>query len=239
MNNWKEVWNKRNTKNEYWNYKETKKVFEEMKMLDGFDVIENTIDFKSYLEQWKEMDFNLNSIYGKNNIKSVYEIGCGSGPNLYLYQIQNEKYKLGGIDYSKPLVEYAKKVIKSNDIICDEAINIDSNEKYDAVISNSVFSYFSDYDYAEEVLNKMVDKANISVGLLDIHDIEKKDDFIEFRKRETNDYENRYKNLEKLFYSKEFFLEFAKKNNLEIKFTRSNVKGYWNNDFIFNCYMYK
>lgn len=42
----------------------------------------------------------------------------------------------------------------------------------------------------------------------------------------------KYEGLHKLFYEKEFFLSFAEQNNLNIKFTISDTKGYWNNDFI-------
>ncbi len=55
----------------------------------------------------------------------------------------------------------------------------------------------------------------------------------------VEDYEVRYKNLHKFFYSREFFYDWDEKNNLEIEFHNSQVEGYWNNEFVFDIYMYK
>ena len=41
--------------------------------------------------------------------------------------------KLGGIDYSASLVNIAKKIIRCNDLRCDEAVNIDVTNTYDLV----------------------------------------------------------------------------------------------------------
>lgn len=38
---------------------------------------------------------------------------------------------------------------------------------------------------------------------------------------------------------KEFFYDWAMKNNLEIEFHNSQVEGYWNNEFVFDVYIYK
>ncbi len=137
------------------------------------------------------------------------------------------------------MINIAKKVIKSSDLKCIEAINVSEIPKYDAVLSNSVFSYFPDFNYANTVLEKLFNKAQYVIGLIDIHDIEKKEGFINFRKANIKDYEIKYKNLNKLFYSKEFFRQFAQKHNMRIKFTKSTVDGYWNNEYVFNCYLYK
>ena len=39
-------------------------------------------------------------------------------------------------------------------------LEIDEKEKYDAVISNGVFPYFLDYEYAKKVLNKMYENLS-------------------------------------------------------------------------------
>ncbi|MBO6245012.1 MAG: hypothetical protein J6N55_01875 [Anaerovibrio sp.] len=149
--------------------------------------------------------------------------------------------QIGGLDYSNKLISIMKQVISETDLMecyCDEAINLPIDILYDSVLSNSVFSYFPDEAYAEKVLEKMLNKARHSIGILDIHDIEKKEAFMEYRINNTPDYKKRYKDLPKLFYRKEFFQEFANKHYLKIVFEKSTVEGYWNNDFIFNCFMY-
>lgn len=43
------------------------------------------------------------------DVNSVYEVGCGSGANLYL--LKNRGIQVGGIDYSRSLVDTAKKIV--------------------------------------------------------------------------------------------------------------------------------
>ena len=155
---------------------------------------------------------------------------------------QHDGVQVGGLDYSQALIDIMQEIIPKDNLrecICDEAINMPVDIKYDAVLSNSVFSYFPGVGYAEQVLLKMFVKANHSIALLDVHDAEKKEAFIVYRKKNTENYEERYKDLPKLFYPRKFFEDFAAKHQLRIKFYRSKVEGYWNNDFIYNVYMYK
>lgn len=85
----------------------------------------------------------------------------------------------------------------------------------------------------------MLEKCRYSIGILDIHDIEKKNDFINYRSKTVENYKELYSGLDKLFYSKSFFLHFAEQHNLDIMFSISDLSEYWNNDFIFNCFLYK
>ncbi len=84
-----------------------------------------------------------------------------------------------------------------------------------------------------------VENAYSKAILIDIHDIEKKEDFITYRRKVVKDYDKRYADLPKLFYTRQFFEGFAQRNNMSINFLESNVEGYWNNQFVFSCYMYK
>lgn len=42
-------------------------------------------------------------------MKSIYEVGCGSGVNLYLFEKLKNIKCIGGCDYSEPLIKIAKK----------------------------------------------------------------------------------------------------------------------------------
>lgn len=240
MNDWKEVWEERSVDSDVLLYADKESIFWELKRSSGFDITGNGLTYEALLAQYrcikKELFFAKDSETGRT-IRSVYEVGCGSGANLFL--LENDGIQCGGIDYSQVLVESAKKVLRSQDILCDEAVNMPEEPKYDAMLSNSVFSYFVDEGYAYAVLEKMYQKTNCTIGIIDIHNIEKKEDFIAYRKRNVADYEERYKNLPKLFYAKQFFMDFAESHGMDIKFTHSNTKGYWNNDYVFHCYMYK
>ena len=61
---------------------------------------------------------------------------------------------------------------------------------------------FDSYEYAEKVLEAMYNKANHSIGIIDIHNIEKKEEFIQFRKGLYQDYEERYQDLPQFFMRK-------------------------------------
>lgn len=236
QNEWKTIWGKRTADEKILKTEDKRQIFLELKRSNGFDVVEDGLTYESLEEQKNEME-NWLSGKGKKEIKSIYEVGCGSGANLFLFE--QDGIACGGLDYSETLIESAKKVLQSNDLSCREAIDTPVSPQYDAVLSNSVFSYFKDEEYAYDVLEKMYQKTAYSIGLIDIHDAEKEEAFITYRKTIIPDYEERYKNLPKFFYRKEFFEKFAKEHQMDICFTDSHMKGYWNNEFIFNCYMYK
>lgn len=237
-NNWIQIWGNRSVDNSILQSKDEQKLFLELKRCNGFDVLgEGRYEWwvEQYLQVKSELLFQG---YGqKDSIKSIYEVGCGSGASLYLFQ--KDGFQCGGIDYSESLTDCAKKVLRSRDIVCDEAINMPVDNKYDAVYSNSVFQYFSDEKYALEVLGKMYEKAKDVIGIIDIRDKDKEEEYVSFRKNNIENYEDKYRDLPSLFYSKQFFLDFASRHRADIKFTISEVKGYWNNDFSFNCYIYK
>lgn len=236
QNEWKTIWGKRTADEKILKTEDKKQIFLELKRSNGFDVVEDGLSYESLEGQKNEME-NWLSGKGKQKINSIYEVGCGSGANLFLFE--QDRIVCGGLDYSETLIESAKKVLQSNDLLCKEAIDTPVNPQYDAVLSNSVFSYFKDEEYAYGVLEKMYQKTAYSIGLIDIHDAEKEQAFLAYRKTIIPDYEERYKNLPKFFYQKEFFEKFAKEHQMDICFTESHMKGYWNNEFIFNCYMYK
>lgn len=234
MNEWQKIWNKREVISD--KIIDEKEMVLELKRLNGFESVGYELDYDSYKMQYEDTKKEL--MFGMGGVRSVFEVGCGSGANLYMFN--KDGLKVGGIDYSESLIQSAKKVLPdAQELICNDAILMPTNNKYDAILSNSVFSYFEDESYAWKVLELMRDKSNYSMAVLDIHDIDKKDDFLEYRKKTVSDYEERYKNLPKLFYKKDLFLEFAFENNMSVKFKRSRMRNYWNNDFIFNVFMIK
>ena len=241
-NNWQSIWNKRSTDYNNFSALDDKQIVLELKRLDGFDISESAPTYEAFS---KEIDKTVEYLFtsprrGGVVDKSIFEVGCGSGVNLYLFH--KAGFEVGGIDYSDALIKILKTVPTLENLrecICDEAINMPVNVTYDAIVSTSVFHYFYNLEYAEIVLKKMLQKANESIGILHIHDSEKEEEFLNFRRKLTPNYDERYKGLPNLFYSKEFFKNFAEKNNLKIEFTESFLDGFWNNPYIYNCFMYK
>lgn len=236
-NEWKKVWNTKNADLEHVS-KNKRDILCELKRANGYDLLGDGLAFETYYEEYSVIKNNLiNSKLNGGGVKSVYEVGCGSGANLYLFE--NEGIVCGGSDYSEGLIKSAKKVLRTNDIKCLEASEIEIEPIYDAVFSKGVFLYFPDEYYALEVLEKMYKKANYSLGCVTILDKDKELDFFKHRKELQPDYEEKYKNLSKLFYDRKFFIDFAEKHNMEIIFTNDEVQGYWNNGFVYSCFMYK
>ena len=239
-NKWYEVWERRIENKTILRSENPREVFMELKRINGWDSTSSMLEYEQFYDQYvqtkNELEFSPRS--KSNVISSVFEVGCGSGANLYLFQ--NDGYHVGGIDYASHLIEIAGRVLaEPRELICEEAAGLSWDVKYDAVLSNSVFSYFDSYEYAEKVMEAMYNKTNQSIGIIDIHNIEKKEEFIQFRKSLCQNYEERYQDLPKFFYKKSFFLDFAEKYNMSIKFTRPDMKKYWNNEFVFNCFMRK
>lgn len=210
----------------------------ELKRYAGWDLGKENVKltYEIWEKQYREIKDNLNLGY-HGKLESVFEVGCGSGASLIFFE--KDGIRCGGIDYSSTLLDVAGRVLETKDLECLEACQLPTEVKYDAVLSNSVFSYFDDIQYAEQVLDQMLKKSNYSMGILDIHNKEKEDAFYEYRMSLEADYKERYKNLPKLFYEKSFFEAFAEKNDLRIQFLPSTLEGYWNNEYIFHCYMYR
>ncbi len=238
-NEWKQLWTKRSAELDKASGSD-KEIFLELKRSNGFAVVGDGMTYEALMYQYQQTKACLfpAELAGKlAGSRSVFEVGCGSGANLFLFE--RDGLQCGGLDYSQGLVGSAKKVLQTTDILCEEAIHLAVEPKYDAVLSNSVFSYFPGEEYAYEVLERMYRKSRYSIGIIDIHDQEKEEAFTAYRKHTIADYEERYRNLPKLFYKKAFFEEFARAHKLKIRFTASDIEGYWNNEFVFNCFMYR
>lgn len=237
-NNWKGLWANRSADEAVLRGGDAKQIFLELKRSDGFDVVEGGIPYESLLGQYQEMKERLSRPLPEGTaLQSVYEVGCGSGANLFLFE--NDGLRTGGIDYSPKLASCAKQVLHTVDIHCDEASQLPESPKYDAVISVSVFGYFSGEKYAETVLEKMCRKANYSIGILELADAEKEAAYTAYRKKLIPDYEQRYRGLPRQFYSKEFFQSFARRHGMDIQIVPMDMEGYWNSQFYFDCYLYK
>lgn len=214
-------------------------IFLTLKGLAGFDSTGQQLTYDAFHKQHTQIRNELSfSNLQPRKLESVFEVGCGGGAELYLFQ--NDGVRTGGIDYSDHLISIAKGILNNyGELICGEATDTPTDVKYDAVLSYGVFMYFSSYEYAEKVLELMYTKSIYSIGLIDILDLSKKDAFVEYRSRLVENYAEKYKGLDKLFFSKEFFLKFADKHGLNIRFSYLPMPNYWNNDFVFNVFMTK
>ena len=212
--------------------------FCELKRADGFDTQDVEGYYEAFYKQWNGMADTIFEHCG-NKVNSVYEVGCGSGVNLYLFQRLKGVKKLGGLDYSSNLIEIAKGVLDEADLICDEAANVSAEPEYDVVLADSVFQYFQDTAYGEKVLERMWLKTKKMLIITEIHDIDRKEEHLAYRRKCVENYDEKYAGLDKTFYSKEMFQKFAERVNAKCMIVEPQNDLYWNNRFVFDCYIYR
>ena len=230
MKSWKSIWNSKSIQN-----KEKISISDLIK-LDGFDT-----GFGSYDEvSWVKMvrDFvNFVKLHPNSN---VFEIGCGAGGFLYTIK-QIIEINSFGIDYSKNLINIAKRVIPEGKFLEDEAINMPFDEKeFDLIFSHSVFQYFSSINYAKEVLMKATSmlKGGGNLCLLDLNDKSKEEYYHFERARDyssVEEYKKHYEGLNHLFFDKEELKKYLSALGFEdIQIFPHFSKAYGNRKFRFN-----
>jgi len=109
-------------------------------------IISRTID-KIYRKSMFNRYLNTLGFIKNNEIKSVLDIGCGSG--VYLQQIGKLNAKITGIDLSDDMIKLSKKrLIKDNinyeNLIVDSYLNYNFQEKFDLSILMGFFDYVED-----------------------------------------------------------------------------------------------
>ena len=236
MNRWKEVWNKREGVIETGN--DIFDTYVQLKKADGFDVQLQEGYYEGLYGQWEDMKKWMEELLGRTP-ESVYEVGCGSGTNLFLFQKQCGVEKVGGIDYSDALIKMAETVLISDDLICDEAVNMETKPSYEIVFSDSAFQYFADQNYGIEVLKKMMQKAEKAVVITEIHDLAKKEEHLEYRRSKVKDYDKVYEGLDKTYYDRELLIKNALENGWKYEIKTPGNTAYWNNRFVFDLYLWR
>lgn len=208
MNNWKEIWNKKERINN--------SIMFALLKADGYDIPWGRIEAKD----WIQYCDNFYSKIGVSMDDAIFEIGCGSGAFLYPFYLR--KNPVGGIDYSENLLDLARRFMPGSNFTCEDAVTLKLNATYDVVLSHSVFQYFHDLVQAEMVVKTMNRLAKRKIAILDVNDVAKSDRFHTERIKQFVEegfseeaYRRKYLGLDHLFYSKEWFEELGQKLNLE------------------------
>ena len=237
-NHWQQIWNNRSINFDKLTAEDESELILELKRIVGYDFKNAIIRFEDIKKEYDYLKADLLSDRILPEGQGVFEVGCGSGANLLFFK--KDGFKVGGLDYAENLVAVAKKVIGERNFIeciAGEAIDLPIEIKYDSVFSIGVFYYFPDLNYAQKVLDRMVAKTRFSIGVR-VMNAETEEDYLKYRREHVKNYDELYKNLPTLFVSKDFFREYAMKNNLLIKFTPSHGVS-WNQPFTFDCFLYK
>ena len=225
MDKWRQIWKKRKIPADI-------AALETLIRADGFDTGSGKITEKEWLCYVKFISGKM----GISKRDSIFEIGCGSG--AFLYPLYEMGHRVGGIDYSSSLIRMANKKMDAMDFSVCEARQLQTREKYDIVIANSVFQYFPDLEYARDVVDRMIEKSVKATAILDLPD----SDFeIESeREREANhdvsegEYKMKYIGLSHLYFKRKWFFDLLEKYNFRIDIFDQKIWQYGNSKFRFN-----
>ena len=227
---WKQIWEKKSIK--VGSDISLKKLIS----LNGFDTGVGSYDEENWLKMVS--DFCFRAPVFENS--KILEVGCGCG--AFLYQInQIKNADLHGIDYSKSLIKIAKMAIPEGKFQVGEANKLlFSSTEFDIIFSHSVFHYFPNHQYVDEVLALLCTqiKSGGKLLLLDLNDANMEDTYHSDRMREYNspaDYAKTYKNLSHLFFDKQSLSQRLETLGMwKIEFFPHAASDYGNSKFRFN-----
>ena len=199
---WKDIWENRADRVETKDHNELLK-------LNGYDNPRSLLTPES-LESAQEFYWKLLNLQPTD---SIFEVGCGSG--AFLYNLWKDGYKVGGLDFSQNLIDVATASLKGGLFIQGEATTLSTIPKYDHVLSFGCVFYFPSLEYVEEVILKMLEKAEKTVSLYELPDKAFQKE-CESMRRETvgPTYDTEYQGLQHLYFEKQWFLDFAYKHDL-------------------------
>ncbi|MGA1823450.1 MAG: class I SAM-dependent methyltransferase [bacterium] len=196
---WKKIWDKK------FEFSQDKALH----VLDGFDSLSQN--------QWARLVKKFLDLIEIMPDGEVLEVGCGTG--AFIEHIGQCK-SLSGVDYSENAIEQVKVKLRGDFRVAEAAVLPFHDKTFDVVICFSVFFYFDSLNYATRVLKEMcrVLKPNGIIFIGDVNDATKEGLYNRIRENEGRDDRKVVKNalVTQLFYDKQFFVDFASENNLEI-----------------------
>lgn len=228
-NNWSNIWQKRILDTGITS------TLQQLIAADGFDSSFGTINGDVWLDSVQHVKQQLGICISH----SIFEVGCGAG--AFLYPFHQAGNSVSGIDYSPNLIDIAKQHMPNGDFEVSEAIEIDEHKSFDFSLAYGVFLYFPNYDYAKTVLNKMLACSSHGVAILDVPDLEKKEEALTYRRGALSEkeYDERYRGLDHLYYKKNWFLDVVLDESVDIYIEDQNIEGYGNSKFRFNVFIKK
>jgi SAM-dependent methyltransferase len=219
---WKDVWENKDVK-----------IYDDLETLLDNDGFNSCPGGDVVTDKWLKYHRWLVDHIGIKKSESIFEVGCGSG--AFLYPFYAKGHRVGGIDYSDNHVAVCRSLF-SGEFVTAEAQKLDYLTEYDNVVSYSVFQYFPDLAYAEEVLNRMMTKAGKRVIIFDIPDIELREEAEAQRRKNDPDYDVKYKDLKHLYYDKEWFYDVCMDydTNHDFELFYHVLDGYTNSQYRYN-----
>ena len=218
---WKGIWENRGSDVQDYSY-------ESLLKINGYDGAQSIITPDTLYPAINRYEREMRIERGD----SIYEVGCGAGAALYHWERMG--YEVGGCDLSGNLINVAKTAIPKGSWDVCEAVKIPVKPSYDHVIAFGVFFYFANYEYAKDVLYRMIMKAKRSVSIFDIPDLSKMQACENFRRSLIPDYDEKYKGMTHLYYAKSWWIGTLNDLGLSFNIYDQAIEGYENGNYRYN-----
>jgi len=159
---------------------------------------------------------------------SVFEVGCRSGS--FLYPLAENDYLVGGLGASSAEIHAATSAMPSGRWMVGEACALDPGEPWDVVVAYGAFARFPDLDYARGILARMAAKAAHAVAILDVPDMETRDEALALRRGPPDP-------ATRLFYDRRWMLHaLAEIGASAVQVEDQRIEGSANARFCFNVF---
>ena len=148
---------------------------------------------------------DIKKLIDKYTVRSIIDIGCGSGYFVNLIKYHYPEIKVDGLDFSKVQLNNAKKISRGLNqkinYINKDFLTAKLNEKYDFVFCNGVIHHNKLY---KKFFNKIL-KLRFNFGVLGLYSASRKT-FFEFFKNEHKLFYDYFdsKDLAKTWYNDQF-----------------------------------
>ena len=232
MDKWKNIWCGKDVNISEQDRADKEKVFLALKEASGYD-LGSEMTFQTF---WGEYTRMKELLHFNDETDNVYEVGAGPGGNLYLFQM--EGIEAAGSDYAPGLVKDGT-LLGVKNLSVSSADDFPIEPLYDCVIAGGVFGYLATETNAINVLERMVKKAKKSICVKRVLNKDKEEELVAKRRATEPDYDKKYADLSKLYLTKSFFEDYAASKGLGIFIEDTYMKGYWNNGYTFDVYLYK
>lgn len=229
---WHDVWSQRTLSENP--VGETGPTLDELIVADGFNTGHGDIE----VDAWKEF---ANRTYDRFDLMagdSLFDVGCGAG--AFLFPASQRGIDVGGLDYSKSLIDIAKLALPDASFDVGEADELKTSPSADVVMSFGAFLYFPSLDYASRVIERMCQKASRAVGVFEIPDQALADQALEARQAAAGGaeaYAERYEGLAHLSFSTQWVKATLQEQGLvDVTVEPQHIRGYGNGEFRFNAW---
>lgn len=223
---WREVWQSQTES------KDSLTSLADLLSVDGFNGFGGSVTE----DAWRKYVASALSRIDAPPAGSVLEVGCGAG--AFLLPLWEQGYRVTGIDYSPTLVELARRAMPTATLTVSDARDLSVADAFDFIVSNGVFIYFPDLEYAADVLLRMVAASRTGLAILDVPDSDRRSEALAARREKlgADTYNKMYDGLSHLYYQRDWFREILSPHFASVDIVDQELDGYFNAPHRFNIF---